>query len=86
MRFASEKAGLLAFTRGDDDGREVLVVLNTSTQPLSANVEVGAQSARFTALAGNCPASVTAPGSAMITLPPLGYAICAAAPARLPSK
>ncbi|QBM75526.1 alpha-amylase [Sphingomonas sp. AAP5] len=86
VRFASDKPGLLAFTRGDDDGREILVVLNTSNQPLSANVEVGARSAGFATLAGACPATVTAPGSAAITLPPLGYAICAATPARLPSE
>lgn len=86
VRFASDKPGLLAFTRGDDDGREILVVLNTSNQPLGANVEVGAQSRNFRALAGACPEAVTAPGSAAITLPPLGYAICAAAPDRLPSK
>ena len=86
VRFASDKPGLLAFTRGDDDGREILVVLNTSSQPLSANVEVGARSAGFATLAGACPATVTAPGSAAITLPPLGYAICAATPARLPSE
>jgi glycosidase len=86
VRFASDKPGLLAFTRGDDDGREILVVLNTSSQPLTANVEVGARSAGFATLAGACPATVTAPGSAAITLPPLGYAICAATPARLPSE
>ncbi|GHH08085.1 alpha-amylase [Sphingomonas glacialis] len=86
VRFASDKPGLLAFTRGDDDGREILVVLNTSDQPLTANVEVGARSAGFATLAGACPATVTAPGSAAITLPPLGYAICAATPARLPSE
>jgi glycosidase len=86
VRAASDKPGLLAFTRGDDDGHEVFVAINTSSQPATANVEVGAQSAGFATLAGSCPARVTAPGSLMITLPPLGYAICAAAPARLPSK
>ena len=86
VRFASDKPGLLAFTRGDDDGREILVVLNTSNQPLSAKVEDGARSAGFATLAGACPATVTAPGSAAIMLPPLGYAICAATPARLPSE
>ncbi|MFT6568543.1 MAG: glycosidase [Sphingomonas echinoides] len=80
VRAASDKPGLLAFTRGADDGHEILVALNTSSQPLVANVEIGAQSARFTALAGACPARATAPGSVSITLPPLGYAICAALP------
>ncbi|WP_299107866.1 alpha-amylase family glycosyl hydrolase [uncultured Bradyrhizobium sp.] len=80
VRAASDKPGLLAFTRGADDGHEILVALNTSNQPVSANVEIGARSAGFTTLAGACPARATAPGSVSITLPPLGYAICAALP------
>ena len=80
VRAASDKPGLLAFTRGADDGHEILVALNTSNQPVSANVEIGARSAGFTTLAGACPARAAAPGSISITLPPLGYAICAALP------
>jgi glycosidase len=80
VRFASEKPGLLAFTRGDDDGREILVAINTGTTEITGNVEVGSRSARFVALAGACPTAATAPGSARITLPPLGYAICGALP------
>ncbi|MEG3125446.1 alpha-amylase family glycosyl hydrolase [Sphingomonas sp. GB1N7] len=80
VRYAQDRPGLLAFTRGDDDGHEILIALNTSSTPLSANVEIGANSARFTTLAGACPAQATAPGSLSLTLPPLGYAICAASP------
>ncbi|MDR6847773.1 glycosidase [Sphingomonas sp. BE270] len=80
VRAASDKPGLLAFTRGADDGHEILVALNTSNRPVSANVEIGARSAGFTTLAGACPARAAAPGSISITLPPLGYAICAALP------
>lgn len=80
VRAASDKPGLLAFTRGADDGHEILVALNTSNQPVSANVEIGVRSAGFTTLAGACPARATAPGSISIMLPPLGYAICAALP------
>jgi glycosidase len=80
LRFASDKPGLLAFTRGDDDGHEILVVLNTGTTPIVQNVEVGSRSSRFVALAGACPTIATAPGSARIALPPLGYAICGALP------
>ncbi|RZM34150.1 MAG: alpha-amylase, partial [Sphingomonas sp.] len=80
LRFASDKPGLLAFTRGDDDGHEILVVLNTGTTPIVQNVEVGSRSARFVPLAGACPTIATAPGSARIALPPLGYAICGALP------
>lgn len=80
VRAASDKPGLLAFTRGADDGHEILVALNTSNRPVTANVEIGVQSAGFTTLAGACPARAAAPGSISITLPPLGYAICAALP------
>uniref|UniRef100_UPI0035CC8AD4 alpha-amylase family glycosyl hydrolase n=1 Tax=uncultured Sphingomonas sp. TaxID=158754 RepID=UPI0035CC8AD4 len=78
VRASSATPGLLAFTRGDDDGHEILIALNTSGVAVTANVEVGARSAGFTALAGACPRAVTAPGSLALTLPPLGYAICAA--------
>jgi glycosidase len=81
LRFASDKPGLLAFTRGDDDGHEILIAINTSTQPIAQNVEVGVRSASFTSLAGTCPAAIAAPGATRITLPPLGYAICGALPA-----
>ncbi|TXC71366.1 alpha-amylase [Sphingomonas ginsenosidivorax] len=80
LRFASDKPGLLAFTRGDDDGREILVAINTSNAPVEQNVAVGDRSAKFVALAGTCPARGSAPGTVRISLPPLGYAICGALP------
>lgn len=80
VRHAQDRPGLLAFTRGDDDGHEILIALNTSSMPVSANVEIGANASRFTTLAGACPAKASAPGSLSLTLPPLGYAICAASP------
>ena len=75
FRAGSDAPGLLAFSRALD-GQEVLVVLNTSTQPIEQNVVVNVTSGAFTALAGNCPAKATAPGSVRISLPPLGYAVC----------
>ncbi|WP_267396676.1 MULTISPECIES: alpha-amylase family glycosyl hydrolase [unclassified Sphingomonas] len=80
VRFAGDTPGLLAFTRGDDDGHEILVAINTGSTTIIQNVEVGARSARFAALAGTCPVTVTAPGTARITLRPLDYAVCAALP------
>ncbi|MDF0488918.1 alpha-amylase family glycosyl hydrolase [Sphingomonas sp. H39-1-10] len=80
VRFTTDKPGLLAFTRGDDDGQEILVAVNTSTAPIAQNVAVGTRSVRFATLAGACPGAAAAPGSARIILPPLGYAICAAVP------
>ena len=75
LRAAGDEPGLLGFSR-ILDGREVLVAINTSTKPVTQNVAVDVDSARFTALAGRCPARASAPGSVRITLPPLGYAIC----------
>jgi glycosidase len=75
LRAAGDEAGLLAFSRVLD-GREVLVAINTSTKPIDQNVAVSVAADRFTALAGRCPAQVSAPGSVRIALPPLGFAIC----------
>jgi glycosidase len=86
VRFASDKPGLLAFTRGDDDGHEILVIINTSAEPVTQNVAIGSQSAGFAALAGPCPTTIAAPGTARIALPPLGYAICGALPRAQPNE
>ena len=75
FRAGTEGPGLLAFSR-ILDGREVLVAVNTSTQPIEQNVVVETSSQRFTALAGTCPTAASAPGSVRITLPALGYAVC----------
>ncbi len=75
VRATADKPGLLAFSR-ILDGREVLVALNTSKEPVTANVQVEVGSNTFSALAGACPARSSAPGSVRLTLPPLGYAIC----------
>jgi glycosidase len=75
FRAGTEGPGLLAFSRVLN-GREVLVAVNTSSQPVEQNVVVEDSSARFTALAGTCPTAAAAPGSVRISLPPLGYAIC----------
>ena len=75
FRAGTEGPGLLAFSR-ILNGREVLVAVNTSTQPINQNVVVQTSSQRFTALAGTCPTTASAPGSVRVTLPALGYAVC----------
>lgn len=78
-RASSQKAGLFAVSRFDPDtGKEVLLAFNTSTQAITQNVVVEVDSRNFTALAGQCAPQASAPGSIRITLPPLGYAVCAA--------
>ncbi|WP_240309354.1 MULTISPECIES: alpha-amylase family glycosyl hydrolase [Sphingomonas] len=74
VRATEDKPGLLAFSRllGED---EVLVLVNTSNAPITRNVALATATRGFTRLAGDCP-TLQAPGSARITLPALGYAIC----------
>lgn len=79
VRARGDGPGLFAVSRFDPVTKdEVLIVFNTSTSPVSSQVEVGADSIQFRALAGKCATRVTAPASLKIELPPLGYAICMA--------
>ncbi len=79
VRAAGEKPGLFAVTRADPEtGREVLIAFNTSTKPVSANVEVAVMSASFSALHGQCSPRAAAPGSVAVTIPALDFVICSA--------
>ncbi|WP_103094963.1 alpha-amylase family glycosyl hydrolase [Novosphingobium guangzhouense] len=82
VRAASDKPGLFAVSRFDPaTGNEVLLAYNTSTEAVAGNLAVEPKSAQFQTLAGStCPVKATAPGSVTITLPPLGFAVCAAQP------
>jgi len=77
IRFASDKPGLFAVSRFDPgDGREMLLLFNTSTAAIHQNVRVETRSAAFETLAGTCPAAAVAPGTVAVDVPPLGYAVC----------
>ena len=77
VRYAQDKPGLFAISRFDpDNGREMLLLFNTSTAEVKQNVRVDTRSLRFEALAGACPATASAPGTVAVDLPPLGYAVC----------
>jgi glycosidase len=77
VRYSTDKPGLFAVSRFEPGtGREMLLLFNTSTSSIEQNVAVETRSAHFTALAGNCPAAASAPGSVRISLPPLGFAVC----------
>jgi glycosidase len=79
IRNYSDKPGLFALSRVDaQSGEEVLAVFNTSTQPLTAHVEVDPRHTNFTALRGTCPVAPKAPGQLAISLAPLDYMICRA--------
>jgi glycosidase len=78
VRYYSSKPGLFAVSRLDPaSGREIVIAFNTATEPLTARVEVDTASQRFSALHGQCVASVTAPGSYEVTLAPLDFVVCA---------
>jgi glycosidase len=77
IRFASDKPGLFAVSRFDpSDGREMLLLFNTSAAPIHQNVRVETRSTGFETLAGACPARAAAPGTVAVDLPAFGYAIC----------
>lgn len=77
VRAAGQTPGLFAFSRRiPGQPGETLVVLNTASTPLTANVMVDPAARRWTTGIGPCPASVAAPGTLAISLPPLGFAVC----------
>lgn len=79
VRNYSDKPGLFAVSRLDPKtGREIVVAFNTSSEPLTARVEIDTASQRFSSLRGQCAAAASAPGSYPVTLAPLDFVVCAA--------
>ena len=77
VRHYEQEAGIFAASRFDPgDGREYLLVFNTSGETKSANITLGYDARSFETLSGACPAAPTAPGSAAFTLPAFGWAVC----------
>jgi glycosidase len=77
IRYSSDKPGLFAVSRFEPrTGREMLLLFNTSTEPLKQNVRVETRSKEFDVLAGSCPLTAQAPGSVDVELPALGYSVC----------
>jgi glycosidase len=80
-RAAGEKPGLFAVSRFDPvTGSEYLIAFNSAPEPWQGNIQIEVTSGRFETLAGTCPAAAAAPGSAALSLPAFGYAVCAAPP------
>ncbi len=78
VRNYGDKPGLFAASRIDPaTGQELVLIFNTATTALNANVEVGSTSAEFSSLYGQCPASAKVPGSIAVKVPPLDFIICA---------
>jgi len=77
IRYSSDKPGLFAVSRFDPvSGREMLLLFNSSAEPIRQNVRVDVRSTNFDALAGGCPLSAQAPGSVEVELPAFGFAVC----------
>jgi glycosidase len=77
IRYSSDKPGLFAVSRFDPPtNREMLLLFNTSLDPVRQHVRVETRSAAFAALAGACPQQADAPGTVSVDLAPLGYAVC----------
>jgi glycosidase len=79
VRNYSDKSGLFAVSRIDPvSSREIVVAFNTSTQALTAQVEVSTASGTFKSLYGTCTGKVSAPGSYQVRLAPLDFVVCEA--------
>jgi glycosidase len=79
VRNFSDVPGVFAVSRIDPaSGQELVVAFNTSTAPLTGQMQINTRSTHFTALHGRCTATATVPGSYHIELAPLSFAICAA--------
>ena len=76
VRFASDKAGLLAYSRLRPGGGETLVALNTGATPVAAQVLVEATSLRWQGVHGRCAPAASAPGSYRVEIAPLDYVVC----------
>ncbi len=77
VRHYEQEAGLFAVSRFDPaTGREYVLAFNTAATARTANVVVGYDARAFETLAGACPATVAAPGSAAFALPAFGWAVC----------
>ena len=80
VRAYGDEPGLFAMSRMGDDGSEILILFNSSTAPVTAQVEVEPTSLRWQALRGDCAAESSAPASVAVSVPPLDYLVCKSAP------
>lgn len=77
VRYSQDKPGLFAVSRFDPaSGREMLLLFNSSTEPVQQHVRVETRSKEFEQLAGTCAPRADAPGTVTAELPALGFAVC----------
>jgi glycosidase len=83
VRNDAPKPGLFAVSRLDPQtGAETVIAFNTSTKPISVQVEIDPNSKHFASLHGRCEAAPTVPGSYHVQLDALDYVICEAGASR----
>jgi len=80
VRGHGDAPGLFAMSRMGDDGSEILIVFNSSSAPISAQVEVEPASLRWQSLRGDCAPESSAPASVAVRVPPLDYLVCKSVP------
>ena len=77
VRAAEDKAGLFAVSRRvPGSTAETLLVFNTSAEPITAQVEVDARSARWTG--SGCAPTASAPGSYRVSVEAFKWLVCRA--------
>jgi glycosidase len=77
IRYSQDKPGLFAVSRFEPrTGREMVLLFNTSSEPIRQHVRVETRSRRFEVLSGVCPLSADAPGTITAELPAFGFSVC----------
>ena len=70
------KPGVISFSRIDPEaGQEVFIAFNTSDEPIVTNSTIGYRAKTLESLHGNCPDTISAPGSVALELPAFGWCI-----------
>lgn len=76
IRKTNNAPGILAISRFDDKGNEILLAFNTSTKKLNENIKTNFKNSHWQSLDGNCASSSDENAVLKIELAPLEYAIC----------
>jgi glycosidase len=77
IRYSQDRPGLFAASRFEPGtGREMVLLFNTSNEPIRQHVRVETRSRQFEVLSGVCPLTADAPGTITAELPALGYSVC----------
>ena len=76
IRKTNNAPGILAISRFDAKGNEILLAFNTSTKTINENIKTNFKNTNWQSLYGNCASSSDAEAVLKVELAPLEYAIC----------